>query len=170
MELAMEEVEDMDTLKEATEKEEEVDIKEEERGGHVKAAEVVSRREPDNNSFDLGENVLDLNEETMELAMEETGTLEEATENTMLREELVETTGEEEERKGLVQQAEVDSKLQRSKLDDDNVFDLGENVLDMNEDTMELAMEEDEVEEMDIKESPVQAEVNSRVHSFLAIC
>ena len=71
MELAMEEVEDMDTLKEATQKEEAVDIKEEERGGHVKAAEVVSRREPDDNSFDLGENVLDMNEETMELAMEE---------------------------------------------------------------------------------------------------
>ena len=61
----------MDTLKEATQKEEEVDIKEEERGSHVKAAEVASRREPDDNSFDLGENVLDMNEETMELAMEE---------------------------------------------------------------------------------------------------
>ena len=75
MELAMEEVEDMDTLKEATQKEEAVDIKEEERGGHVKAAEVVSRREPDDNSFDLGENVLDMNEETMELAMEEEETI-----------------------------------------------------------------------------------------------
>ena len=84
MELAMEEVEDMDTLKEATEKEEEVDIKEEERGGHVKAAEVVSRREPDDNSFDLGENVLDMNEETMELAMEE------EEEETMLREDIKE--------------------------------------------------------------------------------
>ena len=131
---------------------------------------VKRSKSDDGDSFNLGENLLDMNEETMELAMEETGTLKEATENTMLREELVETTGEEEERKGLVQQAEVDSKLQRTKLDDDNVFDLGENVLDMNEDTMELAMEEDEVEEMDIKESPVQAEVNSRVHSFLAIC
>ena len=84
MELAMEEVEDMDTLKEATEKEEEVDIKEEERGGHVKAAEVVSRREPDDNSFDLGENVLDMNEETMELAMEE------EEEETMLGEDIKE--------------------------------------------------------------------------------
>ena len=131
----------------------------------------VKRSESDDgDSFNLGENLLDMNEETMELAMEETGTLKEATQNTMLREEMVETTGEEEERKGLVQQVEVDSKLQRSKLDDDNVFDLGENVLDMNEDTMELAMEEDEVEEMNIKEGPVQAEVNSRVHFFLAIC
>ena len=84
MELAMEEVEDKDTLKEATEKEEEVDIKEEERGGHVKAAEVVSRREPDDNSFDLGENVLDMNEETMELAMEE------EEEETMLGEDIKE--------------------------------------------------------------------------------
>ena len=84
MELAMEEVEDMDTLKEATQKEEAVDIKEEERGGHVKAAEVASRREPDDNSFDLGENVLDMNEETMELAMEE------EEEETMLREDIKE--------------------------------------------------------------------------------
>ena len=87
MELAMEEVEDMDTLKEATQKEEAVDIKEEERGGHVKAAEVVSRREPDDNSFDLGENVLDMNEETKELAMEEE---EEEEEETILREDIKE--------------------------------------------------------------------------------
>ena len=69
MELAMEEVEGMDTLKQATQKEEQevVDI-------NVQAAgvDVVCRREPDDdNSFDLGENVLDMNEETMELAMEE---------------------------------------------------------------------------------------------------
>ena len=69
MELAMEEVEGMGTLKEATQKEEQevVDI-------NVQAAgvDVVSRREPDDDeSFDLGENVLDMNEETMELAMEE---------------------------------------------------------------------------------------------------
>ena len=65
-------MEDMDTVKE-----EAVDIKEEER-----AAEVVSRREPDDNNFDLGENVLDMNEETMELAMGEE-------EETMSREGLV---------------------------------------------------------------------------------
>ena len=76
MELAMEEVEDTDTLKDTTQKEEqEVDIKEEERDGRVGAAGVVSRREPDDNSFDLGENVLDMNEETMELAMEEEETI-----------------------------------------------------------------------------------------------
>ena len=84
MELAMEEVEDMDMLKEATQKEEqEVDINEEERDGHLKAAGVVSRKEPDDNSFDLGENVLDMTEETMELAME----VEE--EDTMVKEGLV---------------------------------------------------------------------------------
>ena len=69
MDLAMEEVEDTDTLKEASQKvkKEESDIKEEEeRDGHVKAAEDVSSVD----SFDLGENVLDMNEETMELAME----------------------------------------------------------------------------------------------------
>ena len=71
MDLAMEEVEDTDTLKEPSqkvEKEEELDInEEEERDGHVKAVEDVSSVD---NSFDLGENVLDMNEETMELAME----------------------------------------------------------------------------------------------------
>ena len=82
MELAIKEVEDLDTLKEVTHKEEEfVDIKEE-RGGHLQAAGVVFKREPDDNSFDLGENVLDMNEETMELAMEEE-------EETMTREGLV---------------------------------------------------------------------------------
>ena len=68
MDLAMEEVEDTDTLKEASqkvEKEEELDIKEEEeREGHVKDVSSVD------NSFDLGEDVLDMTEETMELAME----------------------------------------------------------------------------------------------------
>ena len=84
MELAMEEVEDMDMLKETTQKEEqEVDINEEERDGHLKAAGVVSRKEPDDNSFDLGENVLDMTEETMELAMEG------EEEDTMVKEGLV---------------------------------------------------------------------------------
>ena len=74
MELAREEGEDMDTLKQATQKEEEevVDIKEEREGDVQAAGVVVSRRELANDdSFDLGENVLDMNEETMELAMEE---------------------------------------------------------------------------------------------------
>ena len=81
MELAMEEVEDMDKLNEATQKEEKEefqDIKEESDDGHLQAAAgVVFKRKPDDDSFDLGENVLDMNEETMELAMEEEEEVEE---------------------------------------------------------------------------------------------
>ena len=80
MELAMEEVEDMDKPNEATQKEEIQDIKEESDGGHLQAAAgVVFKRKPDDDSFDLGENVLDMNEETMELAMEEEEEVEEKT-------------------------------------------------------------------------------------------
>ena len=93
-------------------------------------------------SFDLGENLLDMKEETMELAIEEEedhDTFNEATQRTMLRQF-----------------------LQRSD-PVDSLFDLGENVLDMSEETMELAMEEEEgkIEVVDTKENPVQAEVNS---------
>ena len=93
-------------------------------------------------SSDMGDNLLDMKEETMELAIEEEEdheTFNEATQRTMLRQF-----------------------LQRSK-PVDNLFDLGENVLDMSEETMELAMEEEEgkIEVVDTKENPVQAEVNS---------
>ena len=103
----------------------------------------------DGDSFNLGENLLDMNEETMDLAMEEvedTDTLKEASQK----------VEEEEERD--VKAAEVVSSV-------DNSFDLGENVLDMNEETMELAMEGEE-ETMsseglvDVREHPVQAKVN----------
>ena len=156
MELAMEEVEGMDTLKQATQKEEQevVDI-------DVQAAgvDVVSRREPDDdNSFDLGENVLDMNEETMELAMgekEDQETIKEATQKMVEVKDVVEK-----------ERAEVETLLQRSKTVD-NAFDLGENVLDMNEETMELAMEEEverrgegPMEVEDSKETPVQAKVS----------
>ena len=103
----------------------------------------------DGDSFNLGENLLDMNEETMDLAMEEvedTDTLKEASQK----------VEEEEERD--VKAAEVVSSV-------DNNFDLGENVLDMNEETMELAMEGEE-ETMsseglvDVREHPVQAKVN----------
>ena len=102
------------------------------------------RSESGGDSFDLGENLLDMNEETMEA--------------TQKKEEVVDV--EEKER------AEVETLLQRSK-PVDNAFDLGENVLDMNEETMELAMEE-EVERRgegpmgveDSKENPVQAKVS----------
>ena len=115
------------------------------------------RSEPDESSFNLGENLLDMNEETMELAMEEVegmDTLKEATQK---------------EEQGVVdinmQAAGVDV-VSRREPDDDNSFDLGENVLDMNEETMELAMEEEEEETMsteglvDVKERTVQAKVN----------
>ena len=111
----------------------------------------------DGDSFDLGENLLDMNEETMDLAMEEvedTDTLKEASQK--VEKEL--DIKEEEERDGHVKAAEDVSSV-------DNSFDLGENVLDMNEETMELAMEGEE-ETMsseglvDVREHPVQAKVN----------
>ena len=103
----------------------------------------------DGDSFNLGENLLDMNEETMDLAMEEvedTDTLKEASQK----------VEEEEERD--VKAAEVVSSV-------DNSFDLGENVLDMNEETMELAMEGEEETTsseglVDVREHPVQAKVN----------
>ena len=115
------------------------------------------RSEPDESSFNLGENLLDMNEETMELAMEEVegmDTLKEATQKE--EQEVVDIN---------VQAAGVDV-VSRREPDDDNSFDLGENVLDMNEETMELAMEEEEEETMsteglvDVKERTVQAKVN----------
>ena len=115
------------------------------------------RSEPDESSFNLGENLLDMNEETMELAMEEVegmDTLKQATQKE--EQEVVDIN---------VQAAGVDV-VSRREPDDDNSFDLGENVLDMNEETMELAMEEEEEETMsteglvDVKERTVQAKVN----------
>ena len=110
----------------------------------------------DGDSFNLGENLLDMNEETMDLAMEEvedTDTLKEASQKVEKEEEL--DIKEEEEREGHVK--DVSSV--------DNSFDLGEDVLDMTEETMELAMEGEE-ETMsseglvDVREHPVQAKVN----------
>ena len=111
----------------------------------------------DGDSFNLGENLLDMNEETMDLAMEEvedTDTLKEASQK--VEKEL--DIKEEEERDGHVKAVEDVSSV-------DNSFDLGENVLDMTEETMELAMEREE-ETMssegmvDAREHPLQAKVN----------
>ena len=88
----------------------------------------------DGDSFNLGENLLDMNEETMDLAMEEvedTDTLKEPSQKVEKEEEL--DINEEEERDGHVKAVEDVSSV-------DNSFDLGENVLDMNEETTELIM------------------------------
>ena len=93
-------------------------------------------------SFDLGENLLDMKEETVELAMgekEDQETIKGATQK------MVEVKDVEEK-----ERAEVETLLQRTKTVD-NAFDLGENVLDMNEETMEME---------DSKENPVQAKVS----------
>ena len=98
------------------------------------------RSESGGDSFDLGENLLDM--ETMELVMgekEDQETIKEATQK------MVEVKDVEKK-----ERAEVETLLQRSK-PVDNAFDLGENVLDMNEDTMEME---------DSKENPVQAKVS----------
>ena len=92
-----------------------------------------------------------MKEETTELAIEEKenhDTFNEATQRTMLRQF-----------------------LQRSD-PVDSLFDLGENVLDMSEETMELAMAEEEgkIEVVDTKENPVQAEVNSSPLYMYIIC
>ena len=98
------------------------------------------RSESGGDSFDLGENLLDM--ETMELVMgekEDQETIKEATQK------MVEVKDVEKK-----ERAEVETLLQRSK-PVDNAFDLGENVLDMNEETMEME---------DSKENPVQAKVS----------
>ena len=118
----------------------------------------------DGDTFNLGENLLDMNEETMELAMEEVEDIDPLKEATQkeAKEEFVDI---EEERDYGHLQAAAGVVIKRKP--DDDSFDLGENVLDMNEETMELAMEEEEDETMsgeglvDIKEHPVQAKVNS---------
>ena len=99
-----------------------------------------------------------VNEETMDLTMGEKEDQDTFKEATQKKEEVVDV--EEKER------AEVETLLQRSK-PVDNAFDLGENVLDMNEETMELAMEEEverrgegPMEVEDSKETPVQAKVS----------
>ena len=100
------------------------------------------RSESGGDSFDLGENLLDVNEETTELAMGEKvdqETIKEATQKMVEVKDVVEK-----------ERAEVETLLQRSKTVD-NAFDLGENVLDMNEETMEME---------DSKENPVQAKVS----------
>ena len=61
----MGEKEDQDASKEATQKKEEVvDVEEK---GRAEVETLLQRSKPVDNAFDLGENVLDMNEETMEM-------------------------------------------------------------------------------------------------------
>ena len=101
------------------------------------------RSESGGDSFDLGENLLDVNEETTELAMGEKvdqETIKEATQKMVEVKDVVEK-----------ERAEVETLLHERSKPVDNAFDLGENVLDMNEETMEME---------DSKENPVQAKVS----------
>ena len=120
----------------------------------------------DGDIFNLGENLLDMNEETMELAMKEVEDMDKLNEATQKEEKEEFEDIKEESDDGHLQAAA--GAVFKRKPDDDS-FDLGENVLDMTEETMELAMEEEEeVEEetmsgeglVDVKEHPVQAKVN----------
>ena len=98
------------------------------------------RSESGGDSFDLGENLLDMKEETMAMGEKvDQETIKEATQKMVEVKDVVEK-----------ERAEVETLLQRSKTVD-NAFDLGENVLDMNEETMEME---------DSKENPVQAKVS----------
>ena len=86
----------------------------------------------DDFNLDLEENLLDMNEDTMQLAMKD-------------------------EAKALPQNDETNAKEAKQDNDDSGVnfkrkgdldsFNLGEKVLEMNEETLELAMEEEEEEE-----------------------
>ena len=87
------------------------------------------RSAPGDGEFNLEENLLDMNEDTMQLAMKD-------------------------EAKALPQNHETKAKEAKQDNDDSGVnfkrkgdvdsFNLGEEVLDMNEETLELAMEEEE--------------------------
>ena len=90
------------------------------------------RSAPGDSEFNLEENLLDMNEDTMQLAMKDEAKALPQNDETKTKEakEDNDESGVNFKRKG-----DVDS------------FNLGEKVLDMNEETLELAMEEEEEEE-----------------------
>ena len=82
----------------------------------------------DDFNLDLEENLLDMNEDTMQLAMKEE--VKALLQNKDLKKE--------------AKQDNDDSGVNFKKKGDVDSFNLGEKVLDMNEETLELAMEEEE--------------------------
>ena len=86
------------------------------------------RSAPGDGEFNLEENLLDMNEDTMQLAMKEEAKA--LPQNKDLKKE--------------AKQDNDDSGVNFKRKGDLDSFNLGEKVLDMNEETLELAMEEEE--------------------------
>ena len=84
-------------------------------------------------NLDLEENLLDMNEDTMQLAMKDEA-------KALPQKEVVDLKKE-------AKQDNDDSGVNFKRKGDVDSFNLGEKVLDMNEETLELAMEEEEEEE-----------------------
>ena len=82
-------------------------------------------------NLDLEENLLDMNEDTMQLAMKEEA----------------KALPQNKDLKKVAKQDNDDSGVNFKRKGDVDSFNLGEKVLDMNEETLELAMEEEEEEE-----------------------
>ena len=87
----------------------------------------------DDFNLDLEENLLDMNEDTMQLAMKDEA-------KALPQKEVVDLKKE-------AKQDNDDSGVNFKRKGDVDSFNLGEKVLDMNEETLELAMEEEEEEE-----------------------
>ena len=86
------------------------------------------RSAPGDGEFNLEENLLDMNEDTMQLAMKEEAKA--LPQNKDLKKE--------------AKQDNDDSRVNFKRKGDVDSFNLGEKVLDMNEETLELAMEEED--------------------------
>ena len=87
----------------------------------------------DDFNLDLEENLLDMNEDTMQLAMKDEA-------KALPQKEVVDLKKE-------AKQDNDDSGVNFKRKGDVDSFNLGEKVLDMNEETLELAMEEEEEED-----------------------
>ena len=87
----------------------------------------------DDFNLDLEENLLDMNEDTMQLAMKDEA-------KALLHKEVVDLKKE-------AKEDNDDSEANFKRKGDVDSFNLGEKVLDMNEETLELAMEEEEEED-----------------------
>ena len=85
----------------------------------------------DDFNLDLEENLLDMNEDTMQLAMKEEA----------------KALPQNKDLKKVAKQDNDDSGVNFKRKGDVDSFNLGEKVLDMNEETLELAMEEEEEED-----------------------
>ena len=86
----------------------------------------------DDFNLDLEENLLDMNEDTMQLAMKDEAKALPQNDETKAKE---------------AKQDNDDSGVNFKRKGDVDSFNLGEKVLDMNEETLELAMEEEEEED-----------------------